>query len=181
MEPRFIKIYKGDKVVAKKEGNIKYSDNTYDDTLILLENLEPDTNYPEGTFQIVWEIDGVESERINIPEIMTQYVPVKYLSVHNSKSIIYVRIDEEGKIRAKVAPSFATNQKVTYISSNPEIASIDENGTIHALKERTAEITIFANEKPEEVHKREVNCCNSYLIFMIKKDKKVRKRIVYNG
>ena len=41
---------------------------------------------------------------------MTQYVPVKYLSVHNSKSIIYVRIDEEGKIRAKVAP-FATNQK----------------------------------------------------------------------
>lgn len=70
LEPRFIKIYKGDKVVAKKEGNIKYSDNTYDDTLILLENLEPDTNYPEGTFQIVWEIDGVESERINIPEIM---------------------------------------------------------------------------------------------------------------
>ena len=156
MEPRFIKIYKGDKVVAKKEGNIKYSYNTYDDTLILLENLEPDTNYPEGTFQIVWEIDGVESERINIPEIMTQYVPVKYLSVHNSKSIIYVRIDEEGKIRAKVAPSFATNQKVTYISSNPEIASIDENGTIHALKEGTAEITIFANEKPEEVHKRTV-------------------------
>ncbi|MHA7966396.1 Ig-like domain-containing protein [Paenibacillus sp. CAU 1782] len=45
------------------------------------------------------------------------------------------------KLTATVAPSNATNKKVTFTSSDPAVASVDEEGTVTPLKAGTATIT----------------------------------------
>lgn len=42
-----LKVYKGDDVVASEQGEGKVS--------VTLSNLEADTTYPKGTYQVAWE------------------------------------------------------------------------------------------------------------------------------
>ena len=47
-----------------------------------------------------------------------------------------------GKLTATVEPSDATNQNVTWESSNNEVATVGQDGTVTAVKEGTAAITV---------------------------------------
>ncbi len=50
------------------------------------------------------------------------------------------------RFKAGVMPSYAENRKVTFSSSNPAVASIDENGYVTAKKAGTANITVTTQE-----------------------------------
>ena len=52
------------------------------------------------------------------------------------------------KLTATVKPSNA-NQEVTWTSSSPEIATVDENGNVEALKAGETTVTVASKENPE--------------------------------
>lgn len=50
------------------------------------------------------------------------------------------------RFKAGVTPAYAENRKVTFSSSNPSVASVDENGYVTAKKAGTANITVTTQE-----------------------------------
>ena len=53
---------------------------------------------------------------------------------------------ESTRLTATVNPSNADNKNVAWISSNPDIVSVDANGNVKALKPGSATITVTTNE-----------------------------------
>ena len=49
-------------------------------------------------------------------------------------------------LSATVSPEYATNKSVTWISSNPSVATVDSEGKVTAIKEGTTEITATTEE-----------------------------------
>lgn len=49
---------------------------------------------------------------------------------------------DEKQLQAEFTPEEATNKKVSWTSSNPEIASVDDNGKVTGIKEGSATITM---------------------------------------
>ena len=70
-------------------------------------------------------------------------VPVKDIDVSSDKDTIYETLNAQ--IQAVVSNEDATDKTLTYTSSNPEVAVVDENGKVTAVKAGEAEITIHAN------------------------------------
>ena len=54
---------------------------------------------------------------------------------------------ETGTITATVKPDNATNKTVTWNSSDPSVATVDQNGKVTALLEGTTTITAKAGDK----------------------------------
>ena len=53
---------------------------------------------------------------------------------------------QQGKIRARVVPDYATNKKLSYKSSNDNVVSVDNKGNIKAKKAGKATITITSED-----------------------------------
>lgn len=60
-----------------------------------------------------------------------------------------MKVGESKSIKVTVTPETTTDKAVTYESSNPAIASVDENGNVTALSLGTTTITISAKSNPE--------------------------------
>lgn len=58
-----------------------------------------------------------------------------------SISSLALKIGDSASLNATISPSDTTDKTVTFVSSAPKIASVDENGTVTALKEGTTTIT----------------------------------------
>ena len=71
---------------------------------------------------------------------------VKVTGVTLDKTKISLYVDDSAKLTATVKPSNATNKNVTWESSNPAVASVDQNGNVKALKAGTATITVTTND-----------------------------------
>jgi len=57
------------------------------------------------------------------------------------KTSLSLTVGETSTLTATVVPADAANQAVTFASSNPEVAEVNENGVVTALKAGTATIT----------------------------------------
>lgn len=53
---------------------------------------------------------------------------------------------EKKQLQVKISPQEASNHKVIYASSNPEVAIVDDKGNIQAIKSGTTVITVKAEE-----------------------------------
>lgn len=53
---------------------------------------------------------------------------------------------ERKQLQVTISPQEASNHKVLYTSSNPSVATVDESGTIQALRSGTTTITVKAEE-----------------------------------
>lgn len=56
--------------------------------------------------------------------------PVAVTGVSLNKNSLTLGIDESEKLTATVTPSNATNKRVSWSSSNSEVASVSSNGTV---------------------------------------------------
>ena len=76
---------------------------------------------------------------------VTVTVPVESVSLDQES----VSIEEESTITlvATVKPDDATKKTITWRTSNAQVAIVDENGTVTAIKEGTATITAEADDK----------------------------------
>ncbi|MCR5448496.1 MAG: leucine-rich repeat protein [Solobacterium sp.] len=71
-------------------------------------------------------------------------IPVDSVSFQTDH--IEIKQHEKLKINVVIAPANATNKNVTFVSENPEIAEIDENGNITGISEGTAVITVITED-----------------------------------
>ena len=76
-------------------------------------------------------------------------VPVETESISIDKTEISIAIGETATLTATITPADAADQTITWTSSNPDIASV-ENGTVKALKAGTATITAECSGKKAE-------------------------------
>jgi len=75
--------------------------------------------------------------------LVTVTVPVN--NVNLNKTEITLNINESEQLIATIFPENATNKQVTWQSSNPSIATVDQNGWIVALQSGTTTITVSSN------------------------------------
>ena len=72
-----------------------------------------------------------------------QNIPVSGVSIVGNPE---VNEGEETQLRATVTPSNATNKKVTWASSNTEVATVDSDGLVTGVKEGTTTITVTTED-----------------------------------
>ena len=77
----------------------------------------------------VTEISNVEIEEID-------------LSIDNQT----LQKGERKQLQVTITPPEASNHKIKYISSNPEVATVDEKGNLQAIRSGTTTITVKAEE-----------------------------------
>ncbi len=73
--------------------------------------------------------------------------PIAVTGVTLSSSSITLIEGDSQTLQATVKPSNATDKSVTWSSSNNDVATVSESGTVTAVKAGTAEITAKAGEK----------------------------------
>ena len=81
--------------------------------------------------------------RVELPE--TPNVPVTDVEL-NTQRITLSRIGTSYQLKADVMPGNATNQLVTWASSNPSVATVSNNGLVTAVSEGTATITVTTED-----------------------------------
>lgn len=64
-----------------------------------------------------------------------------------SLSVSSLPIGKTQAVSAKVDPSQFVSQSTMWSSDNPSVASVDQNGTIHANKTEAVKITAYATNK----------------------------------
>ena len=70
--------------------------------------------------------------------------PVKKLSFNSKTALVFV--DETTQLAWTIEPSNATNQKLTFKSAKPAIATVDENGLISGIKSGKTSITAMTTD-----------------------------------
>ena len=96
----------------------------------------------EGNAVITIEtVDGNIKDSIDV-SVYKNNVEVKGITFLKSSTTLYV--GESELLIAIVRPSYATNQNISYKSSNPEVVSVESNGRIIAHKEGEANISAIS-------------------------------------
>lgn len=72
-------------------------------------------------------------------------VPAEKITL--DKTSVTLKKGDSAKIKATVSPSNTTDNKVTYYSSDDDIVTVSDDGTIKALKGGTATVTALAGQK----------------------------------
>ena len=67
-------------------------------------------------------------------------VPVKGVTL--DKSTLELAVGAAGQLTAKLSPEDATDQSVTWVSSNNGVVTVDQNGSLKAIAAGTANITV---------------------------------------
>ena len=94
-----------------------------------------------GTATItVTTADGNKTAECKVTVNAPQTKPVTGVTLN--KSAMTLEVNGSEKLTATVEPSDATNQNVTWESSNNEVATVGQDGTVTAVKEGTAAITV---------------------------------------
>ncbi len=98
---------------------------------------------PEGEKVIITakSVDGVE-EKI---EIHVVYAAAESVSVTSTLEVVEVFEEKTITLKATVSPQNA-NQAVTWESSDPEIATVNEKGVVEGIKKGTVTITAIASD-----------------------------------
>lgn len=129
-----LKLFKGDTVVdtAERGANGKAT--------VKVTGLTPNTDIPVGTYQLCWEIDGLEGPKIDCSASKTK--PVSVTSVTLAPATVSVDVGKTTKLTPTVAPTNATNKAVTYTSGTPANATVATDGTVTGVKAGTSVITV---------------------------------------
>ena len=98
-------------------------------------------------------------------------IPVQ--GIETPETELEIKKGEIIQLTVTVKPENATNKQIIFTSSDPSVASIDENGNITALCEGTAVITAYSADKPSvkrEIHitvapEKTASAIKHYIVF----------------
>ncbi|EGQ3109441.1 Ig domain-containing protein [Staphylococcus pseudintermedius] len=131
-----LKLYTNGEVIDSKEGEGRLT--------VSVSGLDPATTYPEGIYQVAFEENGKESEKVDVPEFTTNSILITSISFVPESKTITNGTNEQ--LEPNISPSTATDKSLSYASNAPETVSVDENtGVINALQ--TGEAIITATTK----------------------------------
>lgn len=94
-----------------------------------------------GDYQLAYTDGTNTSDKVDVPAftVLTATVPVTGITL--SQKTASMNVGDTKVITGTVAPANATNQAVTYKSSDEKVATVAENGTVTAVAEGSADIT----------------------------------------
>ena len=95
----------------------------------------------EGTVTITAKAGGKEASCV----VEVAKIPVSSITLDKENLTLF--IGDDYQLKATVLPRNAFDRSITWSSSNPAIATVDQNGTIKAIKEGTVTITAKAGGK----------------------------------
>lgn len=133
-----LKVYKGNDLVGSSERGTDGKAN------VMINELEANTDYPLGTFQVAFSNEKGESAKVNVPAFKTN--PIKVTGVTLDKTQLSLNVDETATLQAIVAPSTATDKEVTFTSTDNKIATVDEKGLVTAISVGNTDITVTTND-----------------------------------
>ena len=143
--PEVARVDANGNVEALKEGTATITVTTKDgefvaSVVVNVTSLEPDKDVVDDNKE--------DKDTTTKDEDSEQVTPteVKVTGVSLNKTKLSLAVNESEKLTATVKPSNATDKGVTWKSSNPEVASVDANGNVKALKEGTVTITVTTND-----------------------------------
>ena len=82
--------------------------------------------------------------------VRESHIPVTSISVGSIKSVT-LEPNAEQKVQVTVLPENATNKALTFISSQPDVVSVDSNGNIKALKVGNSSIIVQSVDDPTKI------------------------------
>lgn len=126
-------VYQGDNLIAE---NIEEKEYT-------VEGLTPNTDY---SFSVSQVIGNKESEKATV-SVKTK--PVSVVSVTVAPKTNNLEVDDTRQLNVTIEPSNATNQDVTYSSSDDGIATVNNDGLVTAIAEGEATITVTVDGKSD--------------------------------
>lgn len=91
---------------------------------------------PLNTYDLFYGIGAIQLKSLG---------NVKGISI-NQKSAILTKNNPSVVLKAVIVPEDAVNQNYTWSSSNPSVATVDENGVVRAVSKGTAKITVTTEE-----------------------------------
>lgn len=133
-----LKVYKDDEVIATGE---RGEDGK---ATVTINDLVANTEYTVGTYQVSFSNENGESEKVDVPAFKTKPIVVSGVKLNKENANLEVGSNET--LNATVSPSTATNKKVSFQSSDSEVASVDNNGKVTAIKAGTADITVTTED-----------------------------------
>ena len=143
-----VKIYKDGSIVTENftiEGNLVQGNEV---NLVITPNKEIVTS---GEYEIETTYEGKRIEEEGIQQTIAFTVrgaiPVTEL-VSEEEDRIYIKEKAKRQINATVLPENATNKKLMWISSNPEVATVNEQGLVEAKSKGITQITVYSDENP---------------------------------
>jgi transglutaminase/protease-like cytokinesis protein 3 len=112
--------------------NIPIADNAYK---IVLNLLPVGGDLNESLYEI----------RIVDVSVVSKLIPVESIGVDNCPSGD-LTLGDTHQLTVKVLPADASNQSISWYSSDPSVLSVDENGLLSAVNAGTAYITVTTND-----------------------------------
>ena len=79
-------------------------------------------------------------------QITITVIPTPVTSITLNRTSLTMRVGNQSSLSAEITPPTATDKSVSWSSSNPEVASVDQDGNVTALLEGQASITCTAND-----------------------------------
>ncbi len=116
-----------------------------DETIATVDSTGMVTTISDGTVTIAVttnEGDFTDSCQINAK---IEVVSVYGVAIADCPWFI-LQTGDTHQLKANVAPFDATDRSVTWKSSNPEVASVDENGLVSAISQGSVKITLSTND-----------------------------------
>ncbi|MDU4117877.1 MAG: type I pullulanase [Clostridium perfringens] len=106
-----------------------------------------------GDYKVIYKVTDSEgaskTKEINVKVNEKETTPpeeIKVTGVKLNNKDLNLKKGEKYVLKAEISPKDATNKEVTWISSNPKVVSVDENGNIEAKSSGEAEITVTTKD-----------------------------------
>ena len=104
-------------------------------------------------------------------EVTVKAKEIKVTGVTVSGSTHEMNVGGTLKLTAKVSPENATNKKVTWSSSNPSVATVDQNGTVTGKGEGKVTITVTTEDgKKQATYEVTVKSVYKMILTALKKE-----------
>lgn len=111
------------------------------------------TSYPkmavvQASYEVEYTMDGVvEKDIISAScQVTITKIPVEEVIIENDVETVTLKINEKYTLKSHVLPSNATNQTVSYKSSDKDVATVSSSGVITAKGIGEATITAYSKE-----------------------------------
>jgi hypothetical protein len=129
-----------------------FTENTGDNIIyewyvndILTGNNEPfiTINYNSGTTVSVKVLCNADCSETNLAESSYMFSSIPIMSVSLNKTITALSVNDTEQLTATIEPENATNQNVTWSSSNTAVATVSNTGLVTAVSTGTTAITVI--------------------------------------
>lgn len=134
----FIKVYKDDTLLSKTE---KLENGKFEAYIF---GLKPNTEYSAGEFKVSFENLAGESEKVDVPAFKTEVQRVGYVFL--STHYLDLDVGSTKRLTANVYPTDSENKAVTYTSSDENIATVTNKGTVKGISKGKVTITVTTED-----------------------------------